>query len=73
MESQTIMFVAIVATILCFVVGFIAGWFVNDIVYNTIQQMTTPRLHPELEGISVNEELLSVRVIREDDEEDDYY
>lgn len=67
------LFVAVLSTILCFIVGFIAGWFVNDVVYRAIDMATTPRLHPELEGISVEEELYSVKFTREDDEEDDYY
>ena len=74
MESQTLMFVASVSTVLALVVGFLAGWFTNDVVYHLIDKATTPRLHPELEGVSVNEELYSVRFhASEDDEEDDYY
>jgi len=73
MES-TLMFVAVLSSVLCLLIGAVAGWFANDVVYNYIQQATTPRLHPELEGISVSEELYAVKFTnQEDDEEDDYY
>ena len=66
--------------ILFLLVGIIAGWFINDIVYNfTNKNNSVPenevsnQLHPEMydeNGIMINEELLSVRFI--DDDEEDY-
>ena len=73
MES-TLMFVAVLSSVLCLLMGLVAGWFANDIVYKYIQEATTPKLHPELEGISLTEELYAVKFTnQEDDEEDDYY
>lgn len=63
--------------ILFLIVGIIIGWFINDIVYNFYNKNSPTKLHPEMyddEGIVINEELLSVKFI-EDEEEDDceYY
>ena len=57
-------------------VGIIAGWHINDVVYNLIQKNNGPTMHPEMyddEGIVINEELYSVRFVQEENEEDDYY
>jgi len=59
--------------ILFLLVGIIAGWFINDIVYNFTNKNNSVQLHPEMydeNGIMINEELLSVRFIN--DEEEDY-
>lgn len=63
--------------VLFMIVGIIAGWHINDIVYN-LYNRNSLQLHPEMyddEGIMINEELLSVRFIdeEEEEEEDDYY
>lgn len=62
--------------VLFLIVGIIAGWFINDIVYNFYNK-NNPQLHPEMyddDGIVINEELLSVRFVdEEEEEEDDYY
>lgn len=78
MESSTILFFSACFMVLFMVVGIIAGWFINDIVYNLRNQNNYPVLHPEMyddNGIVINEELLSVRFIEEEgeEEEDDYY
>ena len=61
--------------VLFLIVGIIAGWFINDIVYNLYNKNNSLQLHPEMydeDGIFINEELLSVRFIEEEEEEDDY-
>jgi hypothetical protein len=79
MESPTILFFMVCFVVLFFVVGIIAGWFINDIVYNFYNKNNTHQLHPEMyddNGIFINEELLSVRFIdeeEEEEEEDDYH
>jgi hypothetical protein len=79
MESSTILFFSACFMILFLMVGVIAGWFINDIVYNFYNKNNTPQLHPEMyddDGIVINEELLSVRFIdeeEEEEEEDDYH
>jgi len=68
------------STILMFlfmIVGGLIGWTANDFLY--AYMTTKPNLpnHPEMyddEGMVINEELLSVRFVDEEDEqEDDYY
>ncbi len=63
--------------ILFLIVGIIAGWFINDIVYNFYNKNNSLQLHPEMydeDGIVIREELLSLRFIdEEEEEEDDYY
>lgn len=61
--------------VLFLIVGIITGWFINDIIYNFYNKNNSPQLHPEMydeDGIVINEELLSVRFIEEEEEEDDY-
>lgn len=73
MESSTILFFSACFMILFLLVGIIAGWFINDIVYNFTNKNNSVQLHPEMydeNGIMINEELLSVRFIN--DEEEDY-
>jgi hypothetical protein len=77
MESPTIMLFSICFMILFLIVGIIAGWFINDIVYNFYNKNNSLQLHPEMydeDGIVIREELLSLRFIdEEEEEEDDYY
>ena len=79
MESSTILFFSACFMILFLLVGIIAGWFINDIVYNFTNKNNSVQLHPEMyddDGIVINEELLSVRFIdeeEEEEEEDDYH
>ena len=78
MESPTILFFMGCFVVLFFLVGIIAGWFINDIVYNFYNKNNSPQLHPEMydnQGIVINEELLAVTFIdeEEEEEEDDYY
>ena len=64
--------------VLFLIVGIIAGWFINDIVYNFYNKNNSLQLHPEMyddNGIVINEELFAVTFIEEEEEEveDDYY
>lgn len=46
------------------IIGFMAGWFANAYYTDYIEQMTTPKLHPEMydeEGNLIHSQLLSVR------------
>jgi len=68
------------STILMFlfmVVGGLIGWTANDFLYAYMTTKTNLPNHPEMyddEGMVINEELLSVRFVDEEDEqEDDYY
>jgi len=68
------------STILMFlfmVVGGLIGWTANDFLYAYMTTKTNLPTHPEMyddEGMVINEELLSVRFVDEEDEqEDDYY
>lgn len=78
MESSTVLFFSACFMVLFLVVGIIAGWFINDIVYSFNNKNNSIQLHPEMydeDGIVINEELLSVRFVdeEEEEEEDDYY
>jgi len=77
METPTMLFIWGSFSVLFFIVGIIAGWFINDIVYNFYNKNSQIQMHPEMydeDGIVINEELLSVRFIdEEEEEEDDYY
>lgn len=68
------------STILMFlfgIVGGLIGWTANDFLYAYMNTKTNLPNHPEMyddEGMVINEELLSVRFVDEEDEqEDDYY
>ena len=54
------------------IIGFMAGWFVNTYYTDYIDQVTTPKLHPEMydeDGNLLNSQLLSV--IFEEEFDDD--
>ena len=74
--SETLFFSAAIM-IMFFVVGALIGWTANDFAYAFAQSKQQPYLHPEMyddQGMVINEELLSVRFVEEDEEEeDDYY
>ncbi|CAF34249.1 hypothetical protein S-PM2d184 [Synechococcus phage S-PM2] len=78
MQTSVILFFSGVSIFLSILVGIIAGWHINDVVYNLIarkeeQEMSHPEMYDE-DGIWINEELLSVRFVNEEEEEeDDYY
>ena len=60
--------------VLFLVVGFIAGWHVNDIVYSLINK-NNPQIHPEMldeDGFIINEELAYLRINKVYDEDLDF-
>jgi len=74
MQTSVILFFSGVFVFLSMVVGIIAGWHINDIVYQLVSKGEEQGGHPEMydsDGVWINEELLSVRFV--DEEEDDYH
>ena len=74
MESTIVYFSATVSFIfLC--VGVIAGWTANEKLHEFMYgREAEERLHPEMydeDGQWINEELLSVRFVDEDEEDED--
>ncbi|AMO43229.1 hypothetical protein R1080702_224 [Cyanophage S-RIM32] len=76
MQTSVILFFSGVFVFLSLIVGIIAGWHINDVVYNLIQkknEISHPEMYDE-DGMWINEELLSVKFVNEEEEEeDDYY
>ena len=75
MQTSVILFFSGVFVFLSIIVGIIAGWHINDVVYNLMankNEMTHPEMYDE-DGMVVNEELLSVRFVDEEDEQEDGY
>ena len=76
MQTSVILFFSGVFVFLSMVVGIIAGWHINDVVYNLVQKREEGRFtHPEMydeDGIWINEELLSVKFVNEEEEDDHY-
>jgi hypothetical protein len=63
--------------ILFAIVGVLIGWTANDFLYTFMNTRANLPTHPEMydeEGLVINEELLYVKFVDEEDEqEDDYY
>jgi hypothetical protein len=75
MQTSVILFFSGALIFLSIIVGIIAGWHINDVVYQLIankNEITHPEMYDE-NGIWINEELLSVKFVKEEEEEDDYY
>lgn len=75
MESATpyILFFSGVGIIGSFVIGFMLGWFGNDIVYSFLNKNRIQPLHPEMfdeNGQLIPDEIVAVRFENDDDEED---
>ncbi len=74
MQTSVILFFSGIGVFLSLVVGVIAGWHINDVVYQFLSKDDQQGGHPEMydnNGVWINEELLSVRFV--DEEEDDYH
>ena len=74
MSTPVILFFSTMLTGLFFVVGVTIGWTANDFLYNMLAKDDV--MHPEMydeDGMWINEELLSVKFVNEEEEEDDYY
>jgi hypothetical protein len=70
METATILFFSATASFMFLCVGIVAGWtakdFMHDYFYSKEEAMA---MHPEMydeDGMVINEELLSVKFIDED-------
>ena len=75
MPTSVILFFSGCISFLAIIVGIIAGWHINDIVY-AMNRKDEYQGHPEMydeDGIWINEELLSVKFVNEQEDEDDYY
>jgi|TARA_Y100000004_G_C8890444_1_gene401757 hypothetical protein len=73
MQTSVILFFSGIGVVLSLIVGVIAGWHINDVVYQLVSK-DEQQGHPEMydqDGVWINEELLSVRFV--DEEEDDYH
>jgi hypothetical protein len=73
MSTPVILFFSTIITALFFLVGVTIGWTANDFLYNMLSK---DELHPEMygdDGMVINEELLAVRFVEDDEDEDDYY
>jgi hypothetical protein len=76
MEAATpyILFFTGIGIIGSFVIGFILGWFGNDIVNAFLNRTTIQPLHPEMfdeNGNLIPDEIVAVRFENTDDYEDD--
>lgn len=74
MQVSVILFFSAVFGLLSLIIGFISGWYVNDVVYALRSQDQGYTQHPEMyddNGVWINEELYSVKFVQEDDDEDD--
>jgi len=75
MPTSVILFFSGCISFLAIIVGIIAGWHINDIVY-AMNRNDEVQGHPEMydeDGIWINEELLSVKFVKDEEDEDDYY
>jgi hypothetical protein len=75
MEAATpyILFFSGIGIVGSFVVGFMLGWFGNDIVYAFLNKNRIEPLHPEMfdeNGQLIPDEIVAVRFERDEDEED---
>ena len=73
METATILFFSATASFLFLCVGIVMGWvgkqFMHDYFYSKEEMQA---MHPEMydvDGMIINEELLSVRFIEDNDDE----
>ncbi len=74
MTTPVILFFTTMITALFFIVGVTIGWTANDFLYNMLARNDV--LHPEMydeDGMVINEELYSVKFIKDTEDEDDYY
>jgi hypothetical protein len=74
METATpyILFFSGIGIIGSFAIGFMLGWFSNDIVYSFLNKNRIQPLHPEMfdeNGQLIPDEIVAVRFENEDDED----
>ena len=77
MTTAVILTFSSILMVLFMIVGTLIGWTSNDFLYAYMNTKSNLPQHPEMydeDGMVVNEELLSVRFVdEEDNEEDGYY
>ena len=73
MADATILFFSATISFIFLCVGVLAGWTAKDFIHDYMWSRDEYDAHPEMydqEGNWVNEELLSVKFINEDDEDE---
>ena len=73
MADTSILFFSATTSFIFLCVGVIAGWTAKDFIHDYMWSRDEYYAHPEMydqEGNWVNEELLSVKFINEDDEDE---
>lgn len=75
MAQATIVYFSATVSFIFLCVGVIAGWTANEKLHEFMYgKLQDENIHPEMlddEGYLINEELLSVRFIDQDDEDED--
>jgi hypothetical protein len=69
METATILFFSATASFMFLCVGIVAGWTAKDFMHDYFYTRDEIQYHPEMyddEGLLINEELLSVKFVDED-------
>jgi hypothetical protein len=77
MAQSVIVYFSATVSFIFLCIGVIAGWTANEKMHEFLyaNQEGDQRLHPEMydeDGQWINEELLSVRFVDEDEEEEEY-
>jgi hypothetical protein len=76
MTTAVILTFSSILMFLFMIVGTLIGWTANDFLYAYMNTKSNLPQHPEMydeDGMVVNEELLSVRFVDEEDEQEDGY
>tara|TARA_B100000035_G_scaffold261552_1_gene232732 strand:+ start:761 stop:994 length:234 start_codon:yes stop_codon:yes gene_type:complete len=76
MTTAVILTFSSILMVLFMIVGTLIGWTANDFLYAYMNTKSNLPQHPEMydeDGMVVNEELLSVRFVDEEDEQEDGY
>jgi hypothetical protein len=73
MAESTLVYLSATFSFVFLCVGVFAGWTVNEKYHEYMYATQQENVHPEMlneEGQWINEELLSVRFLKDDDDED---
>jgi len=74
MAESTLVYLSATFSFVFLCVGVVAGWTVNEKYHEYMYATQQENVHPEMlneEGQWINEELLSVRFLKDDDEDYD--
>ena len=75
MAESTLVYLSATFSFVFLCVGVFAGWTVNEKYHEYMYATQQENVHPEMlneEGQWINEELLSVRFLKDDDDDEDY-